>query len=101
MNQGSLMKRFDVKLKNGTTEGYEIQFPNASLVFVLAKQGYVMCGYLNMATADKMGDVAALVSGVTTVNELLKAKIQEVSVIAKQLGIEIGMTGESALEKMM
>ncbi|MDD5492419.1 MAG: DUF1805 domain-containing protein [bacterium] len=95
------MKRFDVRLKNGTAEGYEIQLPNASLVFVLAKQGYVMCGYLNMATADKMGDVAALVRGVNNVNELLKAKIQEVSVIAKQLGIEPGMSGETALEKML
>ncbi|MDD5258983.1 MAG: DUF1805 domain-containing protein [bacterium] len=95
------MKRFEVKLKNGMAEGYEIKLPNTSLVFVLAKQGYVMCGYLNMATADKMGDAAAIVRGVTTVNELLKAKIQEVSVIAKQLGIEIGMSGETALEKML
>ncbi len=95
------MKRFDVKLKNGTAEGYEIQFPNTTLVLVLAKKGYVMCGYLNIVTADKLGDVAAVVRGVKTVDDLLKAKVQEVSEAAKKIGIEFGMTGESALEKMV
>lgn len=95
------MKRFDVKLKNGTAEGYEIQFPNANLVMVLTKKGYVMCGYLNIATADKLGDVAAVVRGVKTVEELLITKVREVSEAAKKIGIELGMTGESALEKMI
>lgn len=95
------MKRFDVKLKNGTAEGYEIQFPKANLVMVLTKKGFVMCGYLNIATADKLGDVAAVVRGVKTVEELLIAKVQEVSEAAKKIGVEFGMTGESALEKMM
>ena len=95
------MKRFDVKLQNGTAAGYEIQLIKASLVLVLTKKGFVMCGYLNIATADKLGDVAAVVRGVATVDELLIAKVQEVSEAAKKIGIEIGMTGESALEKMM
>lgn len=95
------MKRFDVKLKNGTAAGYEIQFPNANLVLVLTKKGFVMCGYLNIATADKLGDVAAVVRGIKTVDDLLKAKVQEVSEAAKKIGIELGMTGEAALEKMM
>lgn len=95
------MKRFEVKLKNGTAEGYEIQFPHAQLVFVLTKKGFVMCGYLNIETADKLGDVAAIVRGVKTVDELLKAKVQEVSAAAKKIGVEFGMTGESALEKMI
>lgn len=94
------MKRFDVKLTNGTATGYEIDFPNTNLVFVMAKQGYVMCGYLNMATADKMGDIAAIVRGVTTVEDLLRAKIQEVSALAKKIGIDVGMTGQQALEKL-
>lgn len=95
------MKRFDVKLTNGTAEGYEIQFPKANLVFALTKKGYVMCGYLNIATADKLGDIAAIVRGVKTVDDLLKAKIVEVSEAAKKIGIELGMTGGSALEKML
>ncbi len=95
------MKKVEVKLKNGTAEGYEIQLPNTRLVFVLTKQGYVMCGYLDLTTADKVGDIAALVRGVNTVEELLKAKVQGVSAAAKQLGVEIGMSGEKALEKML
>lgn len=95
------MKQTDVKLKNGTAQGYEVQFPNANLVFVLAKKGYVMCGYLNMATADKLGDIAAIVRGVSTVNDLLRAKVQEVSTAAKAIGIEPGMSGQEALGKML
>ncbi len=95
------MKRIEVKLKKGMAEGYEIQLTNTRLVFVLTKKGYVMCGYLDLTTADKVGDIAALVRGVSTVEELLKATVQGVSAAAKQLGVELGMTGEAALEKML
>lgn len=95
------MKNFNVRLQNGTAMGYEISFPNANLVVALAKKGYVMCGYLNMATANKVSDVAAIVRGVKTVDDLLQAQVQEVSGPAAKMGIKPGMTGKEALEKMM
>jgi len=33
------------------------------LVLVVAEKGYVICGYLNMETAEKLGDCAAVVTG--------------------------------------
>lgn len=95
------MKKQDVRLNNGTAVGYEFTFPHANLVFAQAKNGYLMCGYLDMRTANKLGDVAAIVRGVKTVNDLLEAKVQEVSEAAAKLEIKPGMTGKEALEKLV
>ena len=95
------MKEVDIRWGKGMALGFEFEFPNANLVFAQAPRGYVMCGYLNMTTANMLGDIAAVVRGVNTVDELLAAKVQEVSDAAGKLGIKIGMTGKDALEKMM
>jgi uncharacterized protein YunC (DUF1805 family) len=95
------MKEVDIRWERGMALGFEFEFPNASLVFAQAPRGYVMCGYLNMNTANMLGDIAAVVRGVNTVDELLAAKVQEVSDAAAKLGVKIGMTGKEALEKMM
>jgi len=60
-----------------------------------------MCGYLNMETAEKLGDAACMVRGVKTVDDLLNAKIVEMTSKAKQFGIEMGMTGRETLEKLV
>lgn len=35
-------------------------FPGSSLVFIMGTKGFIMCGYLNMETAEKQGNVAAV-----------------------------------------
>lgn len=59
-----------------------------------------MCGYLNVNAAETLGDVAAKVKGVQSFEDVLKASIVEVTEKARELGIEPGMTGREALEKM-
>ncbi len=49
-----------------------------------------MCGYLNPATAEKLGDAAVIVSGVRTFEDMLDAKIKWASPKAKELGIVEG-----------
>lgn len=95
------MKKRDINLKKGVAYGYEIKLPNTTLVLAIAKNGFVMCGYLNIFAADKFGDVAVIVRGVKNVDDLLRAKVEEVSEEAKRMGIKVGMTGKQALEKMM
>lgn len=89
-----------IKLENGTAQGLKWEFENASLLLIKADMGYVMCGYLNMETADKLGDVAAVVSGVDSFEDVLQASVNSVSKKALNIGIEKGMTGRQALEKM-
>ncbi|MFI5383749.1 MAG: YunC family protein, partial [Methanosarcina thermophila] len=63
-------------------------------------KGFLMCGYLNINAAETLGDTAAKVKGVQSFEDMLKAKVVEVTRFARELGIEPGMTGKEALEKM-
>ncbi|MBA3044576.1 MAG: DUF1805 domain-containing protein [Candidatus Thermoplasmatota archaeon] len=89
-----------IKIGNNVALGVNLELQNANLIVIRAKKGYIMCGYLNMETANNLGDVAAKVKDVKNVDEILKAKVVEVSEKAKEIGIKEGMTGKETLEKM-
>jgi uncharacterized protein YunC (DUF1805 family) len=89
-----------VKVGKNTAEGIEISLKNGNLVMVMAPKGFIVCGYLNMVTAEKLGDCAAIIKGIKNIEELLSAKVVEVSSKARKIGIKPGMKGLSALAKM-
>ena len=78
----------------------ERKIGNIPLVIVKAKHGYVACSYIDKGTAEKVGDIAAFVSGVKTTEDLLKAKVRSVTSWAEDVGIREGMTVKKALEIM-
>jgi uncharacterized protein YunC (DUF1805 family) len=88
-------------LEKGVVVGVLVDMPTAPLLIIKARGGYVMCGYLNMAAANKMGDVAGKVSGVRTFEDVLAANIIEVSEKASALGCRVGMTGRDFLNALM
>ena len=69
------------------------------LLIIKGATGLLACGYLNIETFNKTGEIAAIVTGVRTHEEMLKSKIIAVSNAARAAGIEIGMSGEEALQK--
>ena len=73
---------------------------NLPLIVVKAKNGYVACSYIDKETAEKVGDVAAFVSGVKCIGDLKKAKIRHATSWAEDLGIREGMSVKKALELM-
>ncbi len=79
---------------------YVIELQNANLVLVKARQGYVMCGYLNLEAAEKLGDAACVVTGVKTAEDALEAEVKACTTKAGELGVKTGMTGREALELM-
>jgi uncharacterized protein YunC (DUF1805 family) len=81
-------------------ESHVIKLQKANLVLIKAKNGYIMCGYLNMDVAQKIGDAAAMVSGVKSAEDALKATIKACTSEAKALGVKEGMSGHQALELM-
>ena len=89
-----------IKIGSNVALGVNLELLNANIIVIRAKKGYVMCGYLSMETANRLGDIAAKVKGVKNFDELLKAKVVEVSDKAKENGIKEGITGKEALEKM-
>lgn len=95
------MKTTEIKIGEKTVMGIEIPLNNAVLVMAIGKRGFVMCGYLNIEAAEKMGDCACVVKGVKNVDELLAGAVVVLTSHAKKLGIELGMTGKEALEKLV
>ncbi|MFH0737825.1 MAG: DUF1805 domain-containing protein [Candidatus Micrarchaeota archaeon] len=73
---------------------------NLPLIVVKAKKGYIACSYIDKATAEKVGDIAAFVSGVKCLEDLKKAKIRQATTWAEDLGIREGMSVKKALELM-
>lgn len=73
---------------------------NSQLLMVTSHKGYIMCGYLNINTAQKRGDVACIVTGVKTVEDILNSKVVAVTSNAQKLGIEMNMPVKQVLEKL-
>ncbi len=70
--------------------GVEVDLPNAPpLVAIIGRRGFVMCGYLDIATADKLNAAAARVRGVRSINEMLNGEIEAVTSKAIELGIRV------------
>jgi len=87
----------EILLNGKKIKGVEVSLPGAPLVVAYGNAGFVMCGYLNIDVADKLGVAAAMVRGVKTVDDLLKAQVQAVSKAALVKGVKLSMTGEEAL----
>lgn len=95
------MEKEIIEIENGDVIGYQIDLSNATLILIKARKGYIMCGYLNMDVANKLGDIAGKVTGVKTCDDALKATIVEVSDKAKKKGLKIGMTVRAFLNKLL
>ncbi|MDB4459125.1 DUF1805 domain-containing protein [bacterium] len=63
------------------------------LLVISGSKGVLACGYLNVATFDKLGDAGAIVRGVNNFEDMLTAKVVECSESASELGVELGMSG--------
>ncbi len=69
-------------------------------LIIKAERGFLGCGYFDINVANKVGDVAAIVTGVKTFEDMLNAKLVAVSNEAKKLGIKEDMNGKQALALM-
>ncbi len=90
-----------IKLEKGFALGLKMDMEHAPLLVIRAGCGFVMCGYLNIDVANKLGDVAVRVTGVKSFEDVLNAKAVDVSEAAKKLGIAIGMSAKEALNRML
>jgi uncharacterized protein YunC (DUF1805 family) len=89
-----------IQLENGCALGLNFEMQKYALLVIRADKGFLMCGYLNINAAEDLGDTAAKVKGVKSFEDMLKAQVVEVTEMARELGVEPGMTGREALDKM-
>lgn len=90
----------EVKCDGKTYIALEQNIGNLPLIVVKAKHGYIACSYIDKETAEKVGDIAAFVSGVKDINDFMKAKVRHATSWAEDLGIREGMSVKKALELM-
>ncbi len=90
-----------VKVGDKACLGVRVELPDSPpLLAVTADKGFVMCGFLNVEAAERLGVCAAMVSGVKTFEDILNAQVKAATSKAKSFGVEIGMTGAKALQHM-
>lgn len=90
----------EVNFEGKKYEAFKHSIGNLPLIVVKAKNGYVACSYVDKETAEKVGDIAAFVSGVKGITDLKKAKIRRTTTWAEDIGIREGMSVKKALELM-
>lgn len=87
-----------IKVSNKYVDAFLIKLQTKNLILLICKNGYIMCGYLNLKIANKFKDVAIKVVGVSSIEDTLKAKVQSCSYEAKKIGIYKGQSIKEALK---
>jgi len=91
-----------VKVGDCTCLGLRVNLPDSPpLLLIVAKCGFVMCGFLDVGAAEKLGVVAAVVRGVKTFQHVLDGRVVAATAKAKALGVSEEMKGAEALKQMM
>ncbi|WP_102344995.1 YunC family protein [Bacillus sp. Marseille-P3661] len=82
-----------------------VQLPKTNFMAVMCDNGYIMCGALDVALLNEKlkdrGIIAGRAVGVRTIEQLLEAPLESVTIEAENRGITAGMTGKDALLKML
>jgi uncharacterized protein YunC (DUF1805 family) len=90
-----------IKVDGKTCTGLRTDLPDSPpLLLITAEKGFVMCGFLNVESAEKLGVAAAVISGVKAFEDVLNGQVKAATTKAKSLGVEIGMKGIDALKHM-
>ncbi|CEH27702.1 hypothetical protein AM501_16980 [Aneurinibacillus migulanus] len=99
-----------IEMKPLVLDGHQVtaisvQLPKTNLLMVTTERGYIMCGaldvgLLNERLADR-GIIAGRALGVRTIEQLLEAPLESVTVAAREIGIEPGMKGKDAIIAML
>ena len=79
--------------------GEAVPLAHSTLLFIKgAASGLLGCGYISVEAADKFGEAVAVVTGVSTLEQMLTATVARCSSAAAALGVRPGSTtGQEAL----
>jgi uncharacterized protein YunC (DUF1805 family) len=85
--------------------GCSYRWPGGQYCAIHTDCGILACGIFDCKIASEFGIALAIARGTPTnplcePEDLLQAKVAEVSLAANALGIKVGMTGTEALEKL-
>jgi uncharacterized protein YunC (DUF1805 family) len=94
-----------IQVKGHDAMSIAVQLPKTTLLAVSTENGYIMCGALDVQLLnERLRDrqiIAGRATGVHSIEQLLNAPLESVTVEAEKLGIEPGMKGSEAILRMI
>ncbi len=95
-----------LQFEHGTALGVSNLWVGGQYCSIFTQAGIVGCGIYSISTPAEFGQAIAIAKGtpenpLTDPEDLFDAKIVDCTPRAKELGIEVGMTGREAVERML
>jgi uncharacterized protein YunC (DUF1805 family) len=95
-----------LQFKNGCAVGISNRWHKGQYCVIMTEAGLVGCGIYDVKTAGEFGQAIAIARGtpqnpLVNPEDLFDAKIVDATPRAKELGIQIGMTGREAVELLL
>jgi uncharacterized protein YunC (DUF1805 family) len=101
-----VVERKEMQFEHGSAVGTSQRWDGGQYCSIITHRGIVGCGIYDIATATEFGQAIAIAKGtpsnpLVVPEDLLNAKIVNLTPRASELGITLGMTGREAVEKML
>lgn len=95
-----------IQFQNGCAIGISNRWRQGQYCMILTEAGIVGCGIYDVKTAGEFGQAVAIARGtpqnpLVNPEDLFDAKIVDATPHARELGIQIGMTGREAVERLL
>jgi uncharacterized protein YunC (DUF1805 family) len=95
-----------IQFKNGCAIGISNRWNKGQYCMILTEAGLVGCGIYDTKVAGEFGQAVAIARGtpakpLVNPEDLFEAKIVEATPLAKQYGVQVGMTGREAVELLL
>ncbi|MBU9722150.1 MULTISPECIES: YunC family protein [Bacillaceae] len=99
-----MVELYPVFLEGKPFTAVSVKLPETNLLVVTNDKGYIMCGALDVALLNEKLKARKVIAGravgVKTIDELIEAPLESVTIEAENQGIYKGMTGKEALLKL-
>lgn len=95
-----------IQFENGCAIGISNRWRQGQYCMILTEAGLVGCGIYDVKTAAEFGQAVAIARGtpknpLVNPEDLLEAKIVDATPQARNLGIQLGMSGREAVERLL
>jgi len=101
-----IIRQVQMSFENGLAEGFSYRWPEGQYCAIHTDHGVVGCGIFDTKIAGVFSMAFAIARGTPShplvePEDLLEARIVELSEPAANLGLVVGMSGREAVEKLL